>query len=69
MIIDEQTSPYEALQMALKQEREALELYRRAAEVVQDDAARQMFEFLVKEEEKHERLLLDEIDKHVAPEF
>jgi rubrerythrin len=68
-MIDENTSPYDALQIALEEERRALAVFRRAAEVVKDHATRQMFEFLVKEEEKHERLLLDEIDKHVAKEF
>jgi rubrerythrin len=68
-MIDENTTPYEALILALEKEKEAYALYKKAAEVVKDQSVKKMFDFLAKEEIKHQRLIQDEIDKGWMQEF
>lgn len=68
-MIDENTTPYEALTLALQKEKEAYALYKKAAEVVNDQSVKKMFEFLAKEEIKHQRLIEDEINKNWMQEF
>ena len=68
-MMDETTSPLEALKIALQREIETYEMYKKAAEVVDDQSAKKMFEFLAREEIKHRKLLEDEINTHYAQEF
>lgn len=69
MMINDQTTPYEALKIALQKEIEAYELYKKASEVVNDQSAKKMFTFLVNEEVKHRKLIEDELNAHYAHEF
>lgn len=48
-------TPVEALQLALEKEDDALVLYRKLA--LEHPAVKDMFEFLVNEEEKHKKML------------
>ncbi len=48
-MIDENTTPYEALTLALEKEKEAYALYKKGAEVVKDQSVQKMFDFLAKE--------------------
>jgi rubrerythrin len=59
----------EAWLLAIKREREAQELYRALAEKVTEAGARELFEFLVTQEEGHERRLQDEFDRAFRPEW
>ncbi len=63
------TTPLEALQMALKREHDAEDFYLRAAQIMQEESAQQMFQFLAGEERKHQKLIQDEIDKNFLKEM
>ena len=52
-------TPVEALQLALEKEDDALTLYRKLA--LAHPAVKDMFEFLVNEEEKHKKMLQEKI--------
>jgi len=57
----------EAWQLAIRREQEAQELYRKLAE--KGPAMRELFTFLLKQEEQHERRLQDEYDQAFRPEW
>jgi len=57
----------EAWQLAIRREQEAQALYRTLAE--KGPAMRELFTFLLKQEENHERRLQDEYDKAFRPEW
>jgi len=52
-------TPVEALQLALEKENEALDLYRKLA--LEHHAVKDVFEFLINEEEKHKKMLQEKI--------
>lgn len=62
-------TPLEALQLALKREVAAEDFYQRAADTLKDESASQMFQFLAKEEKKHQQIIQDEIDKNFLKEM
>lgn len=68
-MVDKTLNPLEALQLALKREEAAEDYYVKAAQSVQDGSARKMFEFLAGEERKHQRLILEEIDRNFLKEM
>ncbi len=68
-MVDANLNHLEALHLALNREQAAEEFYTHAAQSVQDESARKMFEFLAKEERKHQRLIQDELDKNVMQEM
>jgi rubrerythrin len=57
--------PVEALEIALQKEIEALELYKKMA--IEHSTARDVFSFLVNEEQKHKKLIekkIQELNKY-----
>jgi rubrerythrin len=52
-------TPVEALKLALSKEEEALQLYQKLS--VEHPAVKEVFLFLVNEEQKHKKLLEDKI--------
>ena len=68
-MINENTTPIDALKIALEEEKKAYALYKRAAEIVTDQSAKKMFEHLAEEETKHIKLIEEEINNHYAKEF
>ena len=68
-MIDKTSDPQEAIEVAIKREREAYEFYASHAELFENEATRQMFEFLAEEEKKHEMKLQEELDKNFLSEM
>lgn len=68
-MIDPTMTPQEALHLALKREQAAEEFYQHTAASVAEESVRKMFEFLAKEERRHQRLIQDELDKNVLQEM
>ena len=68
-MLDRTTDPQEAIEIAIKREREAHEFYARHAELFDNDATRQMFLFLADEEKKHEQKLQEELDNNYLSEM
>jgi rubrerythrin len=60
-MIDETTTPEEAIRMAIEREKGAHEFYNQAAKIAKYPGTRQMFESLAKEELKHRQILEDEL--------
>lgn len=52
-MIDETTTPQEAIRIAIEREKGSHEFYNQAAKISKSPGTRQMFEFLAKEELKH----------------
>ena len=67
-MITKDTSPQEALKLALDREKSAREFYTRASELVQDKGTSKLFKELAREEEGHVRRLENEYDRFVMPE-
>jgi len=59
----------EAWKLAIHKEKEAQELYRALAEKAATAGARDLFLFLLGQEEEHERRLQDEFDQAFAQEW
>jgi len=59
----------EAWKLAIRREKEAQELYRALAEKAASSGARELFAFLLRQEEEHERRLQDEYDQAFAQEW
>jgi len=59
---DKPMTPIEALHLALEEERKAVSLYTRLAREAKAQSTRKMFEFLTAEEQKHIKLIQDELD-------
>jgi rubrerythrin len=57
----------EAWQLAIRREQAAQQLYRKLAE--KSPEMRELFTFLLEQEEDHERRLQDEYDKAFRPEW
>jgi rubrerythrin len=68
-MIDETTTPQEAIRMAIEREKGALEFYTQAVKIARYPGTKQMFEFLAKEEMKHRRMLEEELNKDYYTEM
>ncbi len=68
-MIDETTDPQEAIEIAIRREREAHDFYAAHAALFKNEATRRMFLFLAKEEKKHEDLLREDLDKNYLSEM
>lgn len=61
-------SPLEALQTAMKKEKAACDFYQLLSEKVDDTATKHMFEFLAKEEIKHQEIIQKLLDERFYQE-
>jgi rubrerythrin len=68
-MIDESTTPQEAVRLAIEREKSAKDFYAQAAKIAKYPGTKQMFEFLAKEEIKHLKLLQAELDKDYMQEM
>lgn len=55
--------------LAIQNEQEAREMYEDMADMVDDTALKNLFTFLVEQENKHKQLLEEEFDKYFRPEY
>ncbi len=62
-MIDDKTTPQEAIRVAIEREKAAYEFYSKAAKVAKYPGTRQMFESLAQEELRHRKLLEEELNK------
>jgi rubrerythrin len=69
MMIDESTTPEEAIRVAMQREKAAHEFYSKAAKIAKYPGTKQMFESLAKEELKHLRILEEELNKDYFKEM
>jgi rubrerythrin len=63
------SNPVDVMRMALEREKAAVRDYSEFAKTSKEPSIREMFLFLVEEEEKHVKLLQDEIDREVNQEM
>lgn len=63
------SNPIDVMRMALEREKMAVRDYSEFAKTAKDPSIREMFLYLVQEEEKHVKLLQDEIDREVNQEM
>jgi len=68
-MIDESTTPQEAVRMAIEREKSAYEFYTQAAKIAKYPGTKTMFESLAREELKHRRLLEEELNKDYFKEI
>ena len=68
-MIDKTTNPQEAIEIAIRKEREAHEFYAAHAKLFKNEATRKMFEFLAAEEKHHQEKLQEELDNFIMPEM
>jgi rubrerythrin len=68
-MIDKTTDPLEAIKIAIRREQEAHDFYKNHADLFENDATKEMFLFLAKEEMKHKTKLQDELDKNYLYEM
>lgn len=62
-MIDQTTTPEEAIRMAIEREKGAHEFYSQAAKIAKYPGTKQMFESLAKEELNHRQILEDELER------
>jgi rubrerythrin len=62
-------SPMDVIRMALDREKVAYRNYREFARLATEPEIRQLFEYLAEEENKHVKLLSDEIEKETHQEM
>jgi rubrerythrin len=62
-MIDESTTPEEAVRIAIQREKAAFEFYSKAVKIAKYPGTKQMFESLAKEEQKHIRILEEDLNK------
>jgi len=62
-MIDESTTPQEAIRIAVEREKAAYEFYSKAARIAKYPGTKEMFESLAKEELRHRRILEEELNK------
>ena len=53
----------EAWRLAIEREQEARDFYAEMAEMIEDSALKNLFAFLIKQEENHKQLLEEEYEK------
>jgi len=68
-MIDETTTPEEAIRVAIEREKAAYEYYSKAAKIAKYPGTKQMFESLAKEELQHRRMLEEELNKDYFKEM
>ena len=68
-MIDENTTPLDALKIAYQRECDTYEIYKKAAEIVKIPGAREMFQFLAEEEERHKKIIREEMEKEIYKEM
>jgi rubrerythrin len=68
-MIDETTTPQEAIRMAIEREKGSHAFYAQAAKIAHYPGTKQMFEFLAKEEMRHRRILEAELNKDYYKEM
>jgi len=69
MMIDDSTTPEEAIRIAIQREKAAYEFYSKAVKIAKYPGTKQMFESLAKEELKHCRILEEELNKDYFKEM
>ena len=62
-MIDEFTTPQEAIRIAMEREKAAHEFYSKAAKIAKYPGTKEMFESLAKEELRHRQRLEEELNK------
>ena len=68
-MIDDTTTPQEAVRLAIEREKTAQDFYTKAAKIAKYPGTKQMFEFLAREESKHLKILQAELDKDYMQEM
>jgi rubrerythrin len=68
-MIDDTTTPQEAVRLAIEREKTAKDFYTKAAQIAKYPGTKQMFEFLAKEETQHLKILQAELDKDYMQEM
>jgi rubrerythrin len=68
-MIDETTTPEEAIRTAIEREKAAHEFYSQAAKIAKYPGTKGMFESLAKEELRHRRMLEEELNKDYYKEM
>jgi rubrerythrin len=68
-MIDETTTPEEAIRIAIEREKAAHEFYSKAAKIAKYPGTREMFDSLAKEELRHRRMLEEELNKDYYKEM
>ena len=68
-MIDQSTTPEEAIRIAIQREKAAHEFYSQAAKIAKYPGTKEMFESLAKEEQKHIRILEEELNKDYFKEM
>lgn len=68
-MIDESTTPQEAVRLAIEREKTAHDFYSKAAKIAKYPGTKQMFDFLAQEEAKHLKILQAELDKDYMQEM
>ncbi len=68
-MIDETTTPQEAIRVAMEREKAAYEFYSKAARIAKYPGTKQMFESLAKEELRHRRMLEEELNQDYYKEM
>ena len=68
-MIDETTTPEEAIRIAIEREKAAYEFYSKAAKIAKYPGTREMFDSLAKEELRHRRMLEEELNKDYYKEM
>jgi len=68
-MIDQSTTPEEAIRIAIQREKAAHEFYSQAAKIAKYPGTKEMFESLAKEEQKHMRILEEELNKDYFKEM
>lgn len=68
-MIDEQTTPQEAIRLAMEREKASYEFYTQAARIVKYPGTKQMFAYLAQEELKHRQILEEELQKDYMKEM
>ncbi len=68
-MIDESTTPQEAIKIAIEREKAAYEYYSKAAKMAKYPGTKEMFESLAREESEHRRVLEEELNKDYYKEM
>ncbi len=68
-MIDETTTPQEAIRVAMEREKAAYEFYTKAAKIAKYPGTKEMFESLAREELRHRRMLEEELNRDYYKEM
>lgn len=68
-MIDENTTPQEAIRLAIEREKSSYEFYLQAAKIAKYPGTKQMFETLAQEELKHRQTLEEELNRDYMKEM